>query len=142
MTSNVLVYENNYCQAFSKGIVDLLGNNKNITYLQVNLFDPEEIIYLFSNVNFVISAPLHGCIFSYLAKKNFIGIIYNNKVRTFCNLIKNNNYVAVSRLEDIYSFIKQMKVKKSHKSFYNNYLISSSTKSLLQLQRFINNGQY
>jgi len=61
---------------------------------------PEELIYLFSQFDFVIATQMHACAFAYLVSIPFLSLIYDDKVEQFNKQIGNHNYLHIAQMAD------------------------------------------
>jgi len=134
---SVFIYENSSKQENVKNIFTE-ADNKRLYALLDNNYSPEEIIYLFSKFDFVISAPMHGSIFSYNAKSRLISIEYNDKVEEFNKIIKNRNILKINDLKKIHSIINNYQ-NINFESTENN-IISSALNNFKLLQNEIKNN--
>ena len=87
----VLTYTNHTNQRFALEISELCGKVTRPVLPSENHLLPEELIYLFSKVDFVIATQMHACMFAYLANVPFVSIMYAEKVEEFNRLVGNSN---------------------------------------------------
>lgn len=95
---SVLTYTNYTSQKFASKIAKLCGKSARTILEGENHLLPEEIIYLFSKVDFVITAQLHVGISAYLAEVPFISLVYDDKVEEFNKRIGNRNYLYLAEM--------------------------------------------
>jgi polysaccharide pyruvyl transferase WcaK-like protein len=82
---------------------------KNVYYMRENNFSPAELIYFFKQFDYVISSPMHGSIFAYVANSRLITINYDDKVLELNKIIGNDNSVSLNELYKIPSVIENYK---------------------------------
>ncbi len=121
---SVFLYQNDRYQKTIKSIRHLL--HADISYFNSNELCPREIIYFFSQFDFVISSPMHGLLFAYQAKTKLVSINYDLKVNQFNQLICNKNQTepdALSKLPFIIEHYQEIQsnstMKKQALSAFN-----------------------
>jgi len=95
---SILTYSNYTNQEFAKKIAGYCGKPAKTMLSMGNHLLPEELIYLFSKVDFVVASQMHVGIFSYLASVPFISLIYHEKVEQFNIFVGNENYLYLSQM--------------------------------------------
>jgi len=94
----VLTYTNHTNQGLAQKLAESGAENVIPALASENHLLPEEIIYLFGNVDLVVASPMHACMFAYLAGVPFVSIPYAEKVEEFNHLVGNKNVLAVKEI--------------------------------------------
>jgi len=117
----ILTYTNYTNQKFASKIAGLCGKPARTMFEGENHLLPEELIYLFSRVDFVIATQMHVGIFAYLAGVPLMSLIYDDKVEEFNRRIGNQNYLHIAQIAN------SQKVSKALTSAANGKAISADT---------------
>lgn len=96
----LLTYTNHTDQKYAFEIAELCGRTARPALPGENHLLPEELIYLFSKVDFVIASQMHSCMFAYLARVPFVSLVYADKVDEFNKLVGNQNVLQVDQMWD------------------------------------------
>ena len=96
----ILTYTNYTNQKFASKIAKLCGKSTRTMLKGKNHLLPEELIYLFSEFDFVIATQMHVGIFAYLAGVPLMNLIYDDKVEEFNKMVGNRNYLRLAEMDD------------------------------------------
>lgn len=95
---NVILYQNLRKQTTADLLWKKLSERENIHKMDLNPYSPSEIIYLFTKADYIVSFPMHGGIFAYLAGKPAALVDYDPKVRELGRIIGNELAVKPEEL--------------------------------------------
>jgi polysaccharide pyruvyl transferase WcaK-like protein len=96
----ILTYTNYTNQSFASKTAKLCGKPAQTMLKGDNHLLPEELIYLFSKFDFVITAQMHVAIFAYIAGVALMNLVYDDKVEEFNKLVGNQNYLYLAEMGD------------------------------------------
>ena len=134
----VLTYTNYTSQKFASKIAKLCGKSARTMLEGENHLLPEEIVYLFSKVDFVITAQLHVGISSYLAGVPFVSLIYDDKVEEFNKRIGSQNYLSLTEMSDSVKVAKALSVVAGSRPIPRNAAVQTDSEKLAEmLNKFV-----
>jgi len=130
---SVLTYTNYTNQKFATKIAGLCGKSARTMLEGENHLLPEEIIYLFSKVDFVIATQMHAGIFAYLAWVPLMSLIYDDKVEEFNRRIGNQNYLHIAQIADNQKVSKALTRAANGKAISVDTSVRADSEELVEL---------
>lgn len=130
---SILTYTNYTDQKFALKIARLCGKLGKTMLQGENHLLPEEIIYLFSKVDFVIATQMHVGIFACLAKVPLMSVVYDNKVEQFNKRIGNQNYLHIPEIGDNLKVAKVLSAVAASKAISWQPLLQINIQKLVKL---------
>jgi|GEM_PF-2113680 len=131
---NIYLYQNDSKLDIINKIKSDLRKINNIFIIKDKNYTPGQLISLSGMFNFVISAPMHFSIFSYISGANLVSLIYDDKVYNFSKIIKNSNIVTFDKIKDIPEIIQNYKNNNFEKK---ENIINNSMGAFYKLKKFI-----
>jgi len=130
---SILTYTNYTNQKYASKIANLSGRSAKPALEGENHLLPEEIIYLFSKVDFVIATQMHGGIFAYRAGVPFISLIYTDKVEELNRQLGNQNYLHIPQMTDSQKVANALTNAASGKNIAQQASVKASSEKLANL---------
>jgi len=96
----VTIFENERTQNLVKNFIKENNLDNKVSYIKEDLIDTKKIIAFLSGFEITITAPMHWAIFSYLWKTPVMCISWNEKVKSFLDIV-DNDFLVFNSFWDI-----------------------------------------
>jgi polysaccharide pyruvyl transferase WcaK-like protein len=129
----ILTYTNYTNQSFASKTAKLCGESARTMLEGDNHLLPEELIYLFSKFDFVITAQMHVAIFAYIAGVALMNLIYDDKVEEFNKLVGNQNYLYLAEMDDGPKVAKTLSITAAGEAMPRKASVQAGSEKLVEL---------